>query len=273
MDMIVKEIKAKSCLTKSKLTDYVINPYTGCEHGCKYCYAVFIKRFQDIKEDWGDFVYVKINCIELLEKELKKAKPGNIWLSSVCDCYQPIEEKYKLTRRILEVLSKPEFKDKFTIEILTKSALVQRDFDLINKLGKSVELGMSLGILDDKIAGKIEPFAAKPSERLKTLKEAHKFGIKTYGFISPVMPGLVNLDEVFKKMKEARVEYVWVELLNMRKSTLDRLLPIIRDEFPEKICDFENMIKNYEKYVLEVREKVKCLEKKYDLRVREVVVH
>jgi len=271
--MIIKEIKAKSCLTKSKLTDYVINPYTGCSHGCKYCYAVFIKRFQDIKEEWGEFVYVKANCVELLEKELRKAKPGNIWLSSVCDCYQPIEEKYKLTRKILEVLSKPEFKDKFNIEILTKSSLVKRDFDLIKKFGKNLMLGLSLGILDDKTAEKIEPNASSPSERLKTLKEAHELGIRTYGFISPVMPGLVNLDEVFKKMKEAKVEYVWVELLNIRKSTLDRLLPFIRKEFPEKIGDFENMIENYEEYVSGVRMKVKELEKKYGLKVKEVVVH
>jgi len=271
--MIIKEIRAKSCLTRSKLTDYVINPYTGCEHGCKYCYAVFIKRFQDIKEEWGDFVYVKANCVDLLEKELRKAKPGNIWLSSVCDCYQPVEEKYKLTRKILEILSKPEFKDKFTIELLTKSALVKRDFDLIKNFGKNLELGMSLGILDDKIAEKIEPFASRPSERLKTLKEAHELGIKTYGFISPVMPGLVNLDEVFKKMKEAGVEYVWIELLNIKKSTLDRLFPFIRKEFPGKINNFEKMVENYEEYVLGIRKQVKEVEKKYGLRVKEVVVH
>ncbi|MEK6864536.1 MAG: radical SAM protein, partial [Nanoarchaeota archaeon] len=89
--MEFKEIKCKSCMTKSKLTDYVINPYTGCMHGCKYCYAVFIKRFQDIKAEWGDFVYAKANCPELLKKELEKNKPGHIWISSVTDCYQPIE--------------------------------------------------------------------------------------------------------------------------------------------------------------------------------------
>src|SRR3989338_10413620 len=120
--MQIKEIQVKSCLNKSKLTDYVINPYTGCSHACTYCYADFIRRFQNIKEKWGEFVYVKINCVEILKKELEKAKPGHIWMSSVCDCYMPIEEKYKLTRMILETILKYGG-NKFTIEISTKSAL------------------------------------------------------------------------------------------------------------------------------------------------------
>ncbi len=69
--MDIKEIKVKSCITKSRITDYVINPYIGCEHGCKYCYADFIKKFRNIKKQWGDFVHVKVNCPKLLKKELK----------------------------------------------------------------------------------------------------------------------------------------------------------------------------------------------------------
>lgn len=118
--MIIKEISVKSCMTKSKLTDYVINPYTGCSHGCKYCYADFIRRFQNIPDKWGEFVYVKINCPELLKKELAINKPGHIWLSSVTDCYNPLEGKYKLTRGILETIAKSPYRKKFTFEILTK---------------------------------------------------------------------------------------------------------------------------------------------------------
>ncbi len=143
--MILKEIKSKSCMVKSKLTDYVINPYIGCQHGCKYCYADFIRRFQHIKENWGDFVFPKVNCPELLEKELKKNKAGHIWLSSVCDCYMPLERKLKLTRKILKVINNSPYKNKFSLEILTKSSLVKRDFDLLKKL--NAELGCSLNTL------------------------------------------------------------------------------------------------------------------------------
>ncbi len=267
--MKIKEIKVKSCMTKSKITDYVINPYTGCQHGCKYCYADFIRRFQNIKEKWGDFVYPKINCPELLKKELKKNKPGHIWMSSVCDCYAPIEGKFKLTRKILEIIADSPYKNKFTIEILTKSALVKRDFDLIKKL--NCELGLSINTLDEKTSKIIEPFASSPEQRIKTLKEAKEFGIKVFGFISPVLPGITNLDEIFKNLSFC--DYVWVELLNTRKSVLNRLMPIIKKEFPEKVKDFEFAINNSEKYFKEIERKVKELEKKYKLKVKQVVRH
>ncbi len=196
--MKIKEIKCKNCMTKSKLTDYVINPYTGCSHGCKYCYADFIRRFQNIPEKWGDFVFAKINCVELLEKELVVNKPGHIWMSSVCDCYMPIEGKYKLTRRILETIARFPYKKKFSIEILTKSALVKRDFDLLKQL--NVELGMSINTLNERDSRLIEPFASPPLERIKTLREAKEKGIKVYGFISPVLPGITNLRELFKEL-------------------------------------------------------------------------
>jgi DNA repair photolyase len=267
--MIIKEIHAKTCMTKSKLSDYVINPYVGCQHGCKYCYAVFIKRFQSIKENWGDFVHVKINCPELLEEELSKTKPGHIWISSVCDCYMPIEGKYKLTRKILEMIAKSPFKNKFTIEILTKSSLVKRDFDLLKEL--NIELGMSINTLDSKIARIIEPFASPPLERIRTLREAKEKGIKVYGFISPVLPGITNLEELFKELNFC--SYVWVELLNIKKSVLERLLPVIKKNFPDKMENFNYMINNYKEYCINIKKEVKELEKKYKLKVREVVVH
>ncbi len=267
--MKTKTIQSKSCLTKSKLTDYVINPYVGCQHGCKYCYADFIRRFQKIKEPWGEFVYAKINCPELLEKELEKAKPGNIWLASVCDAYMPIEGKYKLTRKILETISTFKKKNKFTIEILTKSGLVKRDFDLLKKL--NVELGCSLNTLNSKIAKSIEPLASPPQERIKILKEAQKQGIRVYGFISPILPGITNLEELFKELSFC--DYVWVELLNTQKSIMNRFYPFIKKNFPDKIKDFEFAINNPKEHYKEIEREVKNLEKKYKLKVKEIVKH
>jgi DNA repair photolyase len=265
----IKEIQAKSCMTKSKLTDYVINPYTGCTHGCKYCYADFIRRFQNIKENWGYFCYAKINCPELLKRELAKNKPENIFMSSVTDCYMPLEGKYKLTRQILETIAKSSYQKKFSLEILTKSALVRRDFDLLKQL--DVELGMSVNTLDEKAAREIEPFASTPAERIKVLREAKEKGIKVYGFISPVIPGITNLEEIFRELSFC--SYVWVELLNIKPSVLARLMPVIKEKFPDKIEDFNYMINNYEEYVSEIRTKVRELEKKYKLKVKDVVVH
>jgi len=126
--MKVKEIQAKNVLIKSKLpeTYYTINPYISCQHACVYCYSRFMKRFTNHREDWGDFVDVKINAPKILEGQLEKAKKKMVLLSSVCDPYQPLEKKYKITRRILEKLVEYQF----SISILTKSDLVLRDLDL-----------------------------------------------------------------------------------------------------------------------------------------------
>lgn len=267
--MEIKNIKCKACLVKSKLTDYVINPYTGCAHGCIYCYTDFIRRFQNIKDNWGEFVYVKENCPELLEGELKKARPGHIWMSSVCDCYQPIEAKLKLTRKILGIMLK--YKDKFTIEILTKSALVKRDFDLLKEL--DAELGLSIGQLDEKIARILEPLASSPKLRIETLKEAKQYGIRTFGFISPVIPGLTKLEDIFSEMEKAKVNYVWVELLNLRKSVINRVFPVIKKDFPFALKEFEGAIKDPAEWYKNVKKEVDYLSKKHNISVREVVRH
>lgn len=267
--MKIKDVKTKNCMTKSKLTDYVINPYIGCQHGCKYCYAVFMKRFQNISDEWGSFCFAKINCPELLEKELKKNKPGNIFMSSVTDLYTPIEGKYKLTRKILETIVNSEYRNKFSIEILTKSALVRRDFDLIKQL--NAELGMSINTLDEKKARIIEPLASPPMERIKTLKEAQSTGIKVFGFISPVIPGITDLEQIFKELKFC--PYVWVELLNTKSSVLSRLMPVLQENFPESAKEIQQIMKRPKEYYKEMEKEIRTLEKKYGLKVREIVVH
>ncbi len=266
--MKIQEVNAKSCMTKSKISDYVINPYSGCEHNCIYCYATFMLKYLGEKK-WGDFVHVKVNCPELLEKELEKNKPGHIWLSSVTDCYQPLEEKYKLTRRILETISKSQYKDKFKIEILTKSALVKRDFDLLKKL--NAKLGMSISLLDKNISQVLEPYASLPEERIKALREAKEKGIEVYAFISPVIAGLTNLKELFKELSFC--DYCWIEILNIRSDVIKRLLPIIKEKFPDKLKEVEYMLENYEDFCEKIRKEARELEDKYGLKIREIVVH
>lgn len=267
--MIAKEVLAKSCLTKSKLTDYVINPYVGCQHGCKYCYAVFIKRFQNISEPWGEFLHARVNSAELLKNELGVAKPGHIWMSSVTDCYTPAEAKYGLTRRILQTISESPSKGKFSLEVLTKSVLVRRDFDLLAEIG--AELGFSINSLDDNVRREIEPFASPPMERIKALKDAKNKGIRVFGFISPVLPGITNLEELFRELSFC--DYVWVELLNTKKDALDRLFPVIKEKFPNILADFGFALERPKEYFERVEKEVNELSKKYKLKVRQIVVH
>jgi DNA repair photolyase len=256
-------------MTHSRLTNYVINPYVGCQHGCKYCYAVFMKRFANIREPWGEFVHAKVNCPDLIAKEMERNKAGNILMSSVTDPYQPLEGRFRLTRRILEAMAASPHRNKFSVEILTKSALVRRDFDLIKKL--DIELGMSVNTLDNRVAKAIEPLASPPSERIKALKEARKAGIRIYGFISPVIPGVTNLDELFCKLSFCN--YVWVELLNTTPAAMGRLMPALRKHYPEAAGLTERAAGCEEKHFKAVSSEARSLEKKYGLKVRKIVRH
>jgi DNA repair photolyase len=203
--MIMREIQAKSILSASKIYPYVINPYVGCQHACSYCYARYMKKFTGHKEPWGTFVDVKINAAELLRKEICKKRKATVWVSGVCDPYQPLERKYKLTRQCLQILVREEW----PVVIQTRSPLVLRDVDII-KEAKNVEVGFSITTADDGIRKLFEPGAPPIPERLNALTELHCLGIRTYAMIAPILPGsemLVNL------LAEA-VDYILVDRMN-----------------------------------------------------------
>ena len=145
----ITEKHCKTALSKSGLSyDYTVNPYTGCLHGCVYCYANFMRRFSGhLKDRWGSFVDVKVNLLDVLAKELPRRPGGSVWLSSVCDPYQQVEAKYALTRGAIELLSKYP---KFTISILTKNALVLRDVDLLTKMRNRVDVGFTITTFSDR---------------------------------------------------------------------------------------------------------------------------
>ena len=182
---VVREIEAKSILNASKIHDYCVNPYTGCEVGCVYCYAaLFMRRYSGHGEPWGEFVDVKVNAPALLAKQIVKAKQGTIWFASVCDPYQPLEERYGLTRRSLEVLIGRDF----PVEIQTKSARVRRDLDIIRRLS-DVEVGFTIATDDETIAGMFEPKASPVKERVEVLREFKSAGVTTFAFAGPLLPG------------------------------------------------------------------------------------
>jgi DNA repair photolyase len=181
----IREIEAKSILNPSKIHDYCVNPYTGCEVGCIYCYAaLFMRRYSGHSEPWGEFVDVKVNTPALLAKQIVKAKRGTIWFASVCDPYQPLEERFALTRRSLEVMVGRDF----PIQIQTKSARVRRDLDVIRRLS-DVEVGFTIATDDETIAGMFEPRASPVGERVEVLREFKAAGVSTFAFAGPLLPG------------------------------------------------------------------------------------
>jgi DNA repair photolyase len=205
MTLIVKEIQAKTILSKSKIYPYVVNPYTGCQHGCSYCYARFMKRVTGHKEPWGEFVDVKINAAELLRREIGKKKRGRVWISGVCDPYQPLEAQYRLTRQCLEILAHHNW----PVIIQTRSPLVLRDIDVIKKF-QDIEVGLSVTTADDDIRRLFEPDAPPIQDRMQALDALHNAGIRTYAMIAPVLPGAEGLVELLR----GRIDYVLIDRMN-----------------------------------------------------------
>jgi len=203
--MIVREIFSKSVLSKSQVYDYAMNPYVGCSHSCRYCYAAFMRRFTGHKEKWGEFVDVKINAPELLAKEIKKRQKGRVWVSGVCDPYQVAEKKYKLTKRCLEIF----LENQWPVTIQTKSALVLRDIEILEKF-KDIEVGFSITTADEKIRKLFEPGASPIKERIHALDVLHSRGIRTFAMIAPILPGAEGLIEELR----GKVDYVLIDRLN-----------------------------------------------------------
>jgi DNA repair photolyase len=207
--MIVREIYARSILSKSKVYDYTINAYTGCQHCCTYCYARFMKRTSGHLEPWGEFVDVKINAPELLHKEIIKKRRGRVWISGVCDAYQPLEAKYELTRKCLEILVDHDW----PVTIQTKSPLVLRDRELLIK-ASDIEVGLTVTTADDNMRRLFEPNAPPIKERIKALDELHQAGIRTFAMIAPVLPNAEELSALLS----GKVDYVLIDRMNYHYS-------------------------------------------------------
>lgn len=223
--MKINTIAAKSILTKSNLPVSVFsaNPYVGCSHACKYCYASFMKRFTNHPEEWGDFVDVKI-WPEI--KNTKKYSNSEVFISSVTDPYQPLEAKYKRTRALLEQLQGSGVK----ISIATKSNLVIRDIDLL-KTFKEVRVSFSINTLDEEFRREMDK-ASSIEKRLEAMKILHDEGIRTTCFISPIFPGITDVPAIIERTKNF-CNLVWLENLNLRGNFRKIILTWIHEKRPE----------------------------------------
>lgn len=260
----VHAVSCKSALNKSKIFDYCINPYVGCQHACVYCYAMFMSKYRGReKESWGSWVEVKTNVVEQLEKQIKKAKPGVIWLSSVTDPYQPIEKQYGLTRKILELLLQYEH----PISIQTKSALVLRDLDLLTQY-KECQVGLTISLANDADRRLIEPFASPIDDRWEALKQLKQHKIKTYVFLGPVFPYLSDrsLDSVFARLAGC-ADRVYVDRLNIKSGNWKYIAPIIQKQYKEKYEDFRKAVFDQSPYYQTLKRTIQRLAAHYAVEV------
>ena len=247
--MVVNEITVNNYLTKSNLpdSDYVINPYVGCTHGCKYCYASFMKRFTGHKENWGDFIDIK-RCNKPID--LKKISGKNVFLSSVTDCYNQYEKDFCITRNILEQLIDSDC----NLSISTKSKLILRDIDLLKQM-KNLIVCMSINSLNEKFRSDMDN-ASTIKERIDTLKELHNNGIYTVLFMSPIFPYITEWKEIIDQTKDYVDEY-WFENLNLRGNYKKEILDYIRTNYSDLYSDYIDIyLKKNNKYWKDLAEEI-----------------
>lgn len=223
--MQIREIEVKSVMTKSNLpvADFSVNPYVGCTHGCRYCYASFMKRFTNHPEPWGEFIDVKMwPPIQHPEKYAGK----EAFLGSVTDCYQPCEAKYKRTRALLEQLQGSGI----SISIATKSDLVLRDIDLIRTF-PNARVSFSINTVDEAFRREMD-HAASIERRLTAMKELYNAGIQTVCQIAPIFPGITDVKAIIEAVRD-RCNLIWLENLNLRGDYKVRILEWVHEHHPE----------------------------------------
>lgn len=221
---IIKIVEARSILSKSNLPvcEYSVNPYIGCTHSCKYCYASFMKRFTGHKEEWGTFLDVK------MWPEIKnpgKYKGKELFIGSVTDPYLPQEKTYERTRILLEQLEGSGAK----LSIATKSDLILRDLDLI-KTFPEARVSWSINTLDEEFRRDMDK-AVSIERRLAAMEAFHSAGIRTTCFISPIFPGITDVEAIIQRAKK-HCNLIWLENLNLRGTYKSVMINYIKEKYP-----------------------------------------
>ena len=224
---------------------WTINPYRGCEFACKYCYARYTHEFMEMRAgiDFEQKIYVKQHAAELLRQELRKVKPGeDIALGTATDPYQPIEKKIEVTRSILQELSRHSGLE---LGIVTKSALVARDIDLLGEIAKRNRLCVNITVTttDPDLARILEPRAPRPDLRLEALKKLRDAGLPGGIICAPVLPGITDsprqLEDVVRAAASAKACHVHCHPLFLKPCSAAVFLPFLKEHFPRLVPDYE----------------------------------
>ncbi len=258
----IGSVKTASIMTKSNspLGGYCVNPYVGCPHACKYCYASFMKRFTGHTEEWGSFMDVK-EWPKI--RDPKKYAGQSVNIGTVTDGYNPLEETYGRTRQVLE-----ELKDSGAdLLICTKSDLVLRDMDLLKEINKNGKLTVSWSVntLDESIKDDMDA-AVSIERRLAAMKQVYDEGIRTVCFISPVFPGLTDIEAIIDRVKD-QCDLIWLENLNLRGGFKKTIMDYIAEKHPDLLPLYEQIYNKKDRsYFKDLEKKAEDIARKYGCR-------
>jgi DNA repair photolyase len=236
------ELESRSILNRCSSPrmpfQWTINPYRGCEIGCKYCYARYTHEFMGIEDGalFEEKIYAKANVAALLRADLRKKRSGAIAIGTSTDPYQPAERRFERTRAILEVFAENKGRD---LSITTKSDLVTRDIELLQRIAENNRLSVNVTVttVDPALARKLEPRAPRPDLRLAVVRRLADAGIAVGVFANPVMPGLTgnkqNLSAVAAAARQAGATYFGGGILFLMPSAQQQFFPFLDEQFPE----------------------------------------
>ena len=248
----VQEETARQIITRNQSPDISfdrsINPYRGCEHGCAYCFARPTHAYMGLSPglDFETRLFAKPNAARLLEKEL--ARPGyqvrTMAIGTNTDPYQPIERRYRIMREILEVLERTGH----PVGIVTKSALVTRDIDILSRMASRglVKVALSVTTLDRKLARAMEPRAATPERRLDALRQLSAAGVPTTVMVAPVIPALneSEIERVLEAAAAAGAREAGYVLLRLPLEVRDIFKEFLEREYPDRARHVMSVIRS-----------------------------
>jgi DNA repair photolyase len=243
------EIPSRSILNRTKPNmpfQWTINPYRGCEFGCKYCYARYTHEFMEMDAtEFEDKIYAKSAAAHLLRQELARvSRRDHIAIGTATDPYQPAERRYARTRSILEVFARERGR---YLGITTKSDLVTRDLDLLREIARGNVIGINLTIttLDENLARLLEPRAPRPALRLDAIRRLAEAGIPAGVFPNPVMPGLTDgeraLDRLAKAARDSGAQWFGGGPLFLMPSAQKVFFPFLDSRFPNLAPRYREM--------------------------------
>jgi DNA repair photolyase len=229
---------------------WTINPYRGCEFACKYCYARYTHEFMEMRDgvDFEQKIFVKQHAADLLRQELRQVKPGEeIAIGTATDPYQPAEKQFEVTRAILEDLSRHQG---FEIGIVTKSNLILRDVDVLQRLAKNNKLFVNLTVttMNVDLARLLEPRAPRPDLRIEAMGKLNEAGVNAGVICAPVLPGITDsprdLESVVRATAEAGGKYIFANSLFLKPCSAAVFIPFLAREFPHLVESYRQRFKD-----------------------------
>ena len=239
------------CVSRREIPfTWTINPYRGCEFACKYCYARYTHEFMEMRDglEFEQKIYAKQHAAELLRQELRRVKRGEeIAIGTATDPYQPIERKLEITRAILQEFARHSG---FALGIVTKSAMIVRDIDLLQAISRNNRIAVNFTVTttDPELARLLEPRAPRPDLRLEALRKLRDAGIAAGVICAPVLPGITDsprqLDAVVRAAAEAKACHVYGNPLFLKPCSAAVFLPFLKENFPQLVADYDQRFKD-----------------------------